>query len=197
MVPTAKELKSVLTRALEMVPGSKDITFGQPLDMKKPIGDLLKDNIRFFLFDRIHPNENKLLRWERGDSYGNNPFGSSVLHNLTLLVLDPKEYNTSTADPIISCLQETLQNYSRDRDDDRAFPSHPPRGTIYQLQATPTAKITSDIAASFTWSDASSLLVYTKAVMDRETYPWIARHKFREPGEFKISSQISLSHTLC
>lgn len=37
--------------------------------------------------------------------------------------------------------------------------------TIYQLQATPTASVWADVGASLTYSDASSLLVWSKARM--------------------------------
>lgn len=38
------------------------------------------------------------------------------------------------------------------------------------------------VAAALTFSDASSLLVWMKSRQDRETYPWISKTRFHEPG---------------
>lgn len=86
----------------------------------------------------------------------------------------------STQDPatIIACL-EKLHRASGE--------AEPGSGAIYQLQATPTSNIRSDIAASCTYSDCSSLLTYMKPIMDRVTYPWVASHEFKEPGELAVA----------
>lgn len=60
--------------------------------------------------------------------------------------------------------------------------STPKRGCIYQLQATPTSRLVDAAKSALTFSDASSLLVWMKAQMDRRTYPWIRETEFKEPG---------------
>ncbi|GAA5932339.1 hypothetical protein JCM1841_000853 [Sporobolomyces salmonicolor] len=73
-------------------------------------------------------------------------------------------------------------NVAYDDATSRAARKVSPSSMVYQLQATPTAQIWADIGASLTYSDASSLLVWSKARMDRVTYPWLASKAFIEPG---------------
>lgn len=52
--------------------------------------------------------------------------------------------------------------------------------------------ISDDIAASLTYSKASSLLVGTKARVDPHTYSWIRKTRFEEPGLVLLVSDLSL-----
>ncbi|KAH8914871.1 PLC-like phosphodiesterase [Atractiella rhizophila] len=161
MVPTVDELERAMEEArLSVAASARAIKLASKEDLARPIGELIKENKRLFFFDRVHEEE----PWQRADSY------------------DGKAYNTFKPEPILERLKETHARFSKLTEEDATSPTKPPRGTIYQLQATPTADIGADIAASLTYSDASSLLVYMKAVMDRETYSWIGNHDFDDPG---------------
>ncbi|KAH8925834.1 hypothetical protein BT69DRAFT_1331818 [Atractiella rhizophila] len=180
MVPTVDELERAMEEArLSVAASARAIKLASKEDLARPIGELIKENKRLFFFDRVHEEE----PWQRADSY------------------DGKAYNTFKPEPILERLKETHARFSKLTEEDAASPTKPPRGTIYQLQGIPLCPLPilqnsrtyyrqqrrrrtlgADIAASLTYSDASSLLVYMKAVMDRETYSWIGNHDFDDPG---------------
>ena len=111
------------------------------------------------------------------------PIGSLLESNKRLIIIDrvhePEnwsrldsydgaKYNTMVPGPVMACLDECLASFKKSES----------QGCILQFQATPTANIKQDIAASFTYSDSSSLLVYSKAVMAKSIYPWIEAQDF-------------------
>lgn len=53
--------------------------------------------------------------------------------------------------------------------------------------------ISDDIAASLTYSKASSLLVGTKARVDPHTYSWIRKTRFEELGLVLLVNVVSLA----
>ncbi|KAK4048970.1 hypothetical protein OIO90_005605 [Microbotryomycetes sp. JL221] len=159
MVPTEEELVQDLESARQATTaaGAKDVVLGSASDMTRPIGDLIKENKRLLLIDRVHYPDS----WQRNDSY------------------DHKAYNTDEPAPIIAALEKCHAESSKE---EPVVPGTTPRGCIYQLQGTPTSDLTDDLKASLTYSDSSSLLTYIKPKMDRVTYPWLTTHEFKEPG---------------
>ncbi|GAA5894932.1 hypothetical protein JCM5296_000920 [Sporobolomyces johnsonii] len=180
MVPTVEALAAALHNAKSSSPlAAREIEVGSAQDLSVPIGELLRRNRRLIIIDRVHELERETEdRWDRADSY---------THDL---------YDTDDPLKILAAL-----NVAYDDATSRAARKVTPLSTIYQLQATPTAQIVwemstylvssstltsvaqwADIGASLTYSDASSLLVWSKARMDRVTYPWLATKAFIEPG---------------
>ncbi|KAI5476591.1 hypothetical protein MNV49_007478 [Pseudohyphozyma bogoriensis] len=161
MVPTIEKLASVLdsARASSHSQAARDIVVGTPADLSRSVGDLISSNTRLIIADRVHYSEGTEGAWERADSYTH------------------EAYDTDDPSTVLVQLEATYQDACY-----RAVKKEGPRSTIYQCQATPTAKIWADVGASLTYSDASSLLVWSKSKMDRVTYPWIAANTFLEPG---------------
>ncbi|GAA5866090.1 hypothetical protein JCM1840_003403 [Sporobolomyces johnsonii] len=161
MVPTVEALAAALHNAKSSSPlAAREIEVGSAQDLGAPIGELLRNNRRLIIIDRVHELEREAEdRWDRADSYTHD------------------SYDTDDPLKILAAL-----NVAYDDATTRAARKVSPLSTIYQLQATPTAQIWADIGASLTYSDASSLLVWSKARMDRVTYPWLATKAFIEPG---------------
>jgi hypothetical protein len=80
-------------------------------------------------------------------------------------------YATVDPPPILAALQQL-----------RGLVAGTPHGAIYQLQATPTSLSNQFVEAWFTRSDASSILLSTKSLMDSATYPWVAENSFGNQG---------------
>ncbi|GAA5891838.1 hypothetical protein JCM6882_007378 [Rhodosporidiobolus microsporus] len=163
MVPSLSDLADTLKRARSSSTlKARDIQVGGAADLVRTIGELLEENRRLIIINRMHAAElEETDRWERADSYTHELYDTDdPLKVLSAL-------NTAHADAVARTAKEE---------------EGAARGTIYQLQATPTAQIWSDIGPSLSFSDASSLLVWSKARMDRVTYPWIAERAFLEDG---------------
>ncbi|GAA5859248.1 hypothetical protein JCM8547_008936 [Rhodosporidiobolus lusitaniae] len=161
MVPSSSDLAAALSAAKSSSPlAAREIQVGGAQDLGRTIGELLSENRRLVIVDRVHEEERaEGERWERADSY---------THDL---------YDTDDPLKVLSALDATHSDAAA-----RSARRVGPRSTIYQLQATPTAQIWADIGPSLTYSDASSLLVWSKARMDRVTYPWLAKRAFVEEG---------------
>ncbi|KAM0749797.1 hypothetical protein T439DRAFT_39678 [Meredithblackwellia eburnea MCA 4105] len=157
MIPTLEELGAALeeARTCASTSSARDIVIGNPTDLRRSIGDLIDSNTRLIIADRVHfPDD-----WERADSYSH------------------EAYDTDEPARVEAALKLTYAAAIT-----RAAKKESPAATIYQLQATPTAQIWADVGASLSFSDASSLLVWSKARMDRVTYKWIDDTTFIEPG---------------
>ncbi|SDA03124.1 BZ3500_MvSof-1268-A1-R1_Chr11-1g03316 [Microbotryum saponariae] len=159
MVPSEEELAAVLEQARAEAKSDlgREIVLGGPNDLDATIGSLLEQKKRLIMIDRVHHAES----WERDDSY------------------DPVAYNTDDPSTIIAALEKM---HARSSQPTPKVDGKPSPGAIYQLQATPTANLMSDVFASLTYSDSSSLLTYVKPIMDRVTYPWLQSHKFEQSG---------------
>ncbi|OAV87089.1 hypothetical protein PTTG_02317 [Puccinia triticina 1-1 BBBD Race 1] len=165
MIPTKAALASALDEAKQNLqaelPQVHAIRVGGPADLDRPIGDLLKEQVRFIIIHRMGQPPEQGWDWERDDSYD---------HTL---------YDTDRPDEIIQALDLA---HARNSVPLKTETDKPHVGTIYQLQATPTKSIADDILTSLTYSKASSLLVYTKANLDPFTYSWVKGRHFIEPG---------------
>ncbi|EHS63698.1 uncharacterized protein PGTG_21777 [Puccinia graminis f. sp. tritici CRL 75-36-700-3] len=165
MIPTKAALASALDEARQNLEGQlpqvHEIQVGGPADLDRPIGELLKDQVRFIIIHRMGQTPEQGWDWDRDDSYD---------HTL---------YDTDRPDEIIRALDLT---HARNSVPLKTQTDKPLVGTIYQLQATPTKSIADDILTSLTYSKASSLLVYTKANLDPFTYTWVKGRHFIEPG---------------
>ncbi|KAM0752878.1 PLC-like phosphodiesterase [Meredithblackwellia eburnea MCA 4105] len=158
MIPNEEELAGVMEEARQATSdGGRAVVIASAQDLDRPIGELIESNKRLIIIDRVHHPDD----WDRGDSY------------------DHVSYNTTNPATILASLEKTYSECSHPQD---PAPGKPSKGTIYQLQATPTANIKMDVAASITYSDCSSLLTFMKPQMDRTTYPWIAGKTFDDPG---------------
>ncbi|GAA6017840.1 hypothetical protein JCM10207_003471 [Rhodosporidiobolus poonsookiae] len=151
MVPTVPELAAALAGAKASSPlAAREINVGGAADLRRTVGELLRENRRLVIVDRVHEaerrEEERWERWERADSYTH------------------EAYDTDDPLKVLAALNVAHSDAAI-----RAAQKRGPSSTIYQLQATPTAQIWSDIGASLTYSDASSLLVWSKARMDRVT----------------------------
>lgn len=159
MVPTVAELDEVWEEARKAAEqdSARDIVRAGPGDLGRPIGELINERKRLILIDQIHDPG----CWVRNDSYGEAEL-SSATSALTdsLSWADHVAYNTAEAAPIVAALEKTHVESSHP--DENAPTDKPPRGCIYQLQATPTANLVDDLFASLTYSDSSSLLTYVK-----------------------------------
>ncbi|ORY50675.1 PLC-like phosphodiesterase, partial [Leucosporidium creatinivorum] len=140
MIPSPAELDEVWEEArnLAELESAREIVRGGPEDMSRSIGELIKEKRRIIVVDQVHQPG----CWVRGDSY------------------DHVAYNTDEPAPIIASLEKTHAESSHA--EEAPTEGKPPRGCIYQLQATPTANLLDDVFASLTYSDSSSLLTYVK-----------------------------------
>ncbi|MBW0466480.1 hypothetical protein O181_006195 [Austropuccinia psidii MF-1] len=168
MIPTRSALASAIDEARTNVackiPAVNLIKIGGAADLDRKIGDLIDDGTRLIIINRMGEEPESGWEWMRDDSYD---------HNL---------YDTDRSEEIIQALNTTHTRNSIPTKDDIVKESAILPGTIYQLQATPTKSIADDIITSLTYSDASSLLVYTKANVDPHTYAWVRERHFIEPG---------------
>ncbi|GAA5991978.1 hypothetical protein JCM11641_005333 [Rhodosporidiobolus odoratus] len=163
MVPSSSELFAALSAAKASSSlAAREVQVGSAKDLQRSIGELLEKNQRLIIIDRIHEEELKEAeRWSRGDSYTH------------------KVYDTDNPLKVLAALN-AAQAEAASRAARRELGGM--RGSIYQLQATPTAQLWADIGPSLSYSDAASLLVWSKARMDRVTYPWLAQRAFVEAG---------------
>ncbi|KAL8276095.1 hypothetical protein RQP46_011510 [Phenoliferia psychrophenolica] len=157
MVPTLEELEATFQRARTSAgsEAARAVVVGSPEDLERPIGELLNENRRLIIADRVHFPD----AWPRADSYSH------------------EAYDTDDPQKVMAALKTTY-----DAAASRAAKKEGPAATIYQLQATPTAQIWADVGASLSYSEASSLLVWSKCRMDRVTYSWIAGLTFIDAG---------------
>ncbi|GAA6039540.1 hypothetical protein JCM8097_008378 [Rhodosporidiobolus ruineniae] len=194
MTPTTAHLSAALSAArASSTLAAREITIGSARDLKKTVGELLQSNTRLIIVDRVHEEERgKRDRWDRADSYTHDLYDTDdptrVLSALNL-----------AHEQAVARAAQARRNLDEERDEEEGKTEKPPTGTIYQLQATPTAQIWSDIGPSLSFSDASSLLVWSKARMDRVTYPWLAGRGFFDDGlvvflnDFVDPSQVELA----
>ncbi|KAG9039980.1 hypothetical protein FRB95_004452 [Tulasnella sp. JGI-2019a] len=166
MIPSVEELAAVLEQARTRVANrtAKRIEVGTAADLDRPIGQLIDENRRFFMLDKMHEPD----AWPKADSYNDKAYGTKDPASI-IAQLD-KTYNDSQSQP------DTHPG------DCGSANGKAKRGAIYQLQATPQVNIKEDIITGLRTSDAGSLLVYMKPKMDRVTYPWIESKTFNEPG---------------
>ncbi|MBW0466590.1 hypothetical protein O181_006305 [Austropuccinia psidii MF-1] len=168
MIPNREALAAAMDEARSNVacqhPDINSIKVGGAADLDRKIGDLIDDGTRFLVINRMGARPDSGWEWERDDSY------------------DDNLYDTDRSEEIIRALNKTHARNSIPKKYDILRESAVLRGTIYQLQATPTKSIADNIITSLTYSDASSLLVYTKANVDPHTYTWVREKNFIEPG---------------
>ncbi|KAI8454583.1 PLC-like phosphodiesterase, partial [Phakopsora pachyrhizi] len=166
MIPTKAALNAALDEARLIAKNvdlrTDDIIIGNQSDLDRTIGDLLEQNSRLMIINRMGDEPELGWDWVRDDSYG-----------LSDYILWEEDQ---------SC-DKLNRKISKTRNSSHGDLKKPLPGTIYQLQATPTKSITDDIVTSLTYSKASSLLVYTKSCVDPVTYDWIRQRHFIEPGE--------------
>lgn len=120
-------------------PVASRVQVGGAEDLDRPIGELLEEQRRLLIVDRMRGDEDE-VEWERDDSYGT---GITVQISRTSRGTDHEVYDTDDPAKIVSALQTTHdRNVERYGDGDAALERMPGTGPlpgcIYQLQATPT-----------------------------------------------------------
>lgn len=142
MIPSEAELEGCWQEARRATDdGGRRVVMGSAADMGKTIGDLLDEEKRFIVIDRVHHPDD----WLRDDSYGErvafspSPSRKSSLRHLKpipVIDIDSKvysdhvAYNTTNPATILAALEKTHAQSSHP-DGETA---KPPRGCIYQLQ---------------------------------------------------------------
>lgn len=103
-------------------------------------------------------------------------YGTLISQNKRLIWLDSLKgcrdsytdtaYATLNPQKVIDQLAVTLKRNKADDGQDIEW-------TVLQLQGTATSADGGTLKSIFTFSDASSLLLYTKGMFDNKTYPWV------------------------
>jgi hypothetical protein len=74
MIPTKAALASALDEARQNLEGQlpqvHEIQVGGPADLDRPIGELLKEQVRFIIIHRMGQTPEQGWDWDRDDSYG-------------------------------------------------------------------------------------------------------------------------------
>lgn len=180
MIPKETELSAVFEDARQATSDAgRAVKVTSAADLDTPIGELIESQKRLIIVDHVHyPGS-----WERADSYGSLSL-FKARRRLSNSSADHVSYNTVNPATIVASLEKT---HSESSHPEPPVSGKPARGSIYQLQATPTADIKDDIRASLTCAGSSSSCSLTKALSHPPDTP--TRHRCSPTRSRKWTAQ--------